>query len=212
MGEHGYRRAACKAPMLKTVAAAADAGAGPGPAPSPPEGHSQVLSRLFEQHNRTLVSFLINRLGNEAEAREVAQEAYVRILQLDQPGAVSFLRAYLFRTASNIAMDRLRHRSRTEHHRHAHLHDDAANLLCPERETLASEALDLLRQALHELPPRYRQAFLRHRFDDWSSSEIGREIGVNERQARNYIQRAAAYCRMRVDGTPREDAMRCLLP
>src|SRR5690349_21679683 len=47
------------------------------------------LTKLFEAHNRKLVSFLARRLGNEAEAREVAQEAYVRVLQLDQPGAVS---------------------------------------------------------------------------------------------------------------------------
>src|SRR5690606_37648629 len=64
--------------------------------------------RLFREHNRTLVLFLAARLKDEQAAREVAQEAYVKVLQLEQPGAVSFLRSYLFKVASNLAVDRLR--------------------------------------------------------------------------------------------------------
>ena len=53
----------------------------------------------------------MTRLRDEHEAKEVAQEAYVRLLQLDRPGAVSFLRSYLFKTAANIAIDRARQRA-----------------------------------------------------------------------------------------------------
>jgi RNA polymerase sigma factor (sigma-70 family) len=65
---------------------------------------------LYREHNRVLVRCLTARLRSEQEAKEVAQEAYVRLLQLQKPGAPSLLRAYLFKTATNIAIDRLRHR------------------------------------------------------------------------------------------------------
>lgn len=183
-----------------------------GESGDPDSRRAQVLSRLFEDHNRTLVSFLVSRLGNEAEAKEVAQEAYVRILQLDAPGVVGFLRAYLFRTAANIATDRIRHRTRVERFSEVYEGEDLVNNLGPERESCANEALDLLRNAIRELPPRYRRAFLMHRFEDAHASEIGARIGVNERQARNYVQRAVTYCRLRVDGCEREDAMRRVFP
>jgi DNA-directed RNA polymerase specialized sigma24 family protein len=77
-------------------------------AAAPPEGHAARVAELFREHNCTLVSFLKARLQSEQDAREVAQEAYVRLLQIDRPGAVSFLRSYLFRTAENLAIDRLR--------------------------------------------------------------------------------------------------------
>src|SRR5688572_644070 len=73
-----------------------------------------LVKRLFEEHNRTLVSFLHARLHCEQEARDVAQEAYVRLLQLDGHGAISFLRSYLFRIAENLAVDRLRERRSRE--------------------------------------------------------------------------------------------------
>ena len=56
-----------------------------------------LVGRLFREHNRSLVSYLAMRLRSVQEAKEVAQEAYVRVLQLQEPGAVSFLRAYLFK-------------------------------------------------------------------------------------------------------------------
>ncbi len=187
-----------------------DQGVDAGPAGS--EQCARELSRLFEQHNRTLVSFLMNRLGSEAEAREVAQEAYVRILQLHEPGAVSFLRAYLFRTAANIALDRVRHRLRAARLDEVHEEEDLTSHLSPEREASALQAMEALRRAVDELPPRYRHAFLSHRLEERSTGEIGRDLGVNERQARNYVQRAIAYCRLRVDGHPESDAKAKLFP
>ena len=67
-----------------------------------------VIERLFREHNEALIRFLRGRVGSRNEALEVAQEAYVRLLSLDQPGAVSYLRAFLFKTAANIAIDRRR--------------------------------------------------------------------------------------------------------
>ena len=69
-----------------------------------------AVSKLFRDHNRMLVGYLTSRLRSEQEAKEVAQEAYVRLLQLQDPGTPSLLRAYLFKTATNLAIDRLRHR------------------------------------------------------------------------------------------------------
>ncbi len=50
--------------------------------------------------------FLRHRVHSQHEAREIAQEAYVRLWKLDSPGTVSFLQAYLFKTAANIATER----------------------------------------------------------------------------------------------------------
>ena len=76
------------------------------------DGHAQRISRLFSEHNESLVRFLATRLHSVQEAKEVAQEAYVRLLSLDDSGAVSFLRAFLFKTAANLAVDRIRSRNR----------------------------------------------------------------------------------------------------
>ena len=70
--------------------------------------HAGLIERLFQEHNESLLRFLAARLGSRHEAREVAQEAYVRLLKLDTPGAIGYFRAFLFKTAANLAVDRVR--------------------------------------------------------------------------------------------------------
>jgi RNA polymerase sigma-70 factor (ECF subfamily) len=171
-----------------------------------PRGHVHALSHLFEEHNRTLQSFLVARLGNEQEAREVAQDAYVRLLQLHQPGTVSFLRAYLFKTAANLAVDRIRQRANRERLDRSGPERDFVDRLSPDRRLMAAEELAVLEQALRELSPAYRRAFILHRFEEWSTTDVARELGVQERMARIYISRAAIYCKLRLDGVPPSEA------
>src|SRR5437868_783418 len=124
------------------------------------------LGRLFHEHNASLVQVLRSRLRSDQEARDVAQEAYVRLLQLERLGAVNYLRTYLFRTALNIATDRLRSASvRTAAHSDP-LFDLGVDEISPERAALAEDELRSVAAALASLPPKPRDAFLMHRFAD----------------------------------------------
>ena len=71
---------------------------------------------------------------------------------------------------------------------------------------MATEELDTLEKALFELPHSHRRAFVLHRFEDWSTAEIARDLGVGERSARNYISRAAVYCKLRIMGLAAAEA------
>src|ERR1700730_8690219 len=114
---------------------------------------SQVVERLFREHNEALLRFLRGRVGSHNEAREIAQEAYVRLLSLDEPGAVSYLRAFLFKTAANIAIDRKR---RDEAHVRATeqpLFQDFADARTPERRVAGEQTLQRLQRLIAAMPP-----------------------------------------------------------
>lgn len=160
---------------------------------------SEAVTRLFAEHNATLLRFLKLRVRSDPEAREIAQEAYVRLLQLDEPGAISFLRAYLFRTANNLATDRLR---RIAVRREAHadpLFEPINDEIGPDRSLIAREQLHIVQEALDELPNHVRTAFLLHRLDGLSLRDVGARLNVSERSAYNYVVRAMIHCRSRLD-------------
>lgn len=165
------------------------------------ESRSALVSRLFHEHNQALIGFLLARVNSEQEARDVAQEAYVRMLELDTPGAVSFLRAYLFKTAANLATDRARQRAaqaRLNEHWLAPL-DGVSQAPSPEHATSARQELDLLRAFMQELPPRCREAFYLHRFHDRSVVQIAAQLRVTDRMVRKYLVQAFVYCRQRLN-------------
>jgi len=171
------------------------------------ECHTARIAALFREHNRVLVNFLLARLKSEQDAREVAQEAYVRLLQLDRPGAVSFLRSYLFRVAANLATDRLRQRAVRTGTESIELFDDLSEGRdATQLEVAAAEELALIQSCLRELPERWQDAFVRHRIHGESEVSIARRYGVSDRMVRNYVVQTLFYCRVRLDGATPEQA------
>jgi RNA polymerase sigma-70 factor (ECF subfamily) len=166
------------------------------------------VERLFRDHNDALIRFLTLRLHSRQEAREVAQEAYVRLLQLERPDVTSFLRAYLFRIAGNLAIDRLRRRTTETRFRESEgeqeLFDAPPDPLAVAEE---DERVSQVRGFLHELPDAVRDAFLMFRVEDLDQETIARRLGVSDRMVRNHITRALMYCRLRLDGLAPAQAM-----
>jgi RNA polymerase sigma-70 factor (ECF subfamily) len=160
-----------------------------------PRSRAELVERLFREHNEALVRFLLPRLRSYQEAREVAQEAYVRLLSLDEPGAVSYLRAFLFKTAANLAVDR---RRRDEVHARATelpLFHDFVDVRTPERRVAGEQAMQRLQRLIAAMPPKCRRAFVLHQFDGLDFASIAREMNISERMVRKYVVRALVQCR-----------------
>jgi RNA polymerase sigma factor (sigma-70 family) len=162
--------------------------------------HAITVSRLFRNHNRMLVNFLYARLKSKQEAKEIAQEAYVKILQLDNPGATSFLQAYLFRIAENLALDHLRQRRSRGRLDQLNCVDDIFSDLGPERTAIARQELALLARAVAELPPKCQEAFRLYKLEDRPLSDVATLMGISERMVRKHVYRALIYARLRRDG------------
>lgn len=164
------------------------------------QGASATLIRVFEECNVSLICLLRARLRCDQEARDVAQEAYLRLLEFDGLESVNHLRQYLFRTALNIATDRLRSATmRAAAHRDPVFHRHASEN-SPERSAIAQQELSIVQSALGRLPSKIRYAFLLHRMAEVSIGEIARMLGVSERTIRNYIVKALLCCREALDG------------
>ncbi|WP_083930853.1 RNA polymerase sigma factor [Solimonas variicoloris] len=163
------------------------------------KARSEMVRRLFQEHNRALIGFLIARLQSEAEAHDVAQEAYVRLLQLEQASAVSFLRAHLFTIAGNLAIDRLRQRRVRERNSPQDFFEDLLTRPGPDRTAIAQQEMGIIKQALRELPEKCRRAFMLHVFAGHSVQEIAAQMNLTDRMIRHYVARAMATCRQRLD-------------
>jgi RNA polymerase sigma factor (sigma-70 family) len=173
------------------------------PAASPPPAASKAdtidVERLFREHNAALLRFIGAKIGSEQEAREIAQEAYVHLLQLDQTVAVSFLRAFLFKTAANLTIDRLRQRSRRSHMTSMADLDFAVFELTPERQVSGEQAMAIIRAAVARLPAKCRQAFLLHRVYEMRMEDIAARMGIGVCMARRYVARGLEYVRQCLD-------------
>lgn len=160
------------------------------------------VEALFREHGRALVAFLQCRLGSLADAQELAQETWLRMLALERPEQVDSPRAFLFRIAANLAVDRQRMRKL----RDALPLDEAPEpppelhlAPMPERHVAASAQWRDLQEALRELPPKTSQAFVLHAIEGRDFEAIAQTMKLSARMVRYHVTRALAHCRARAE-------------
>jgi RNA polymerase sigma factor (sigma-70 family) len=182
----------------------------PDPAETADASRSEVVARLFREHNDALVSLLALQLRSQHDAKEVAQEAYVRLLQLDRSdGAIGLLRSYLFKIASNLAIDRLRHRTvrwRAAEAVKTDLFENFTPRNDIERGLIAREEIQFVSKALTELPIPCQRAFWMHRVQGATVAQIAGALNVTERMVRHHLSRALVYCQLRMSGASEAQA------
>jgi RNA polymerase sigma factor (sigma-70 family) len=169
------------------------------PGPENDKLRAVLIERLFREHNEALLRFLRGRVGSHNEALEVAQEAYVRLLSLHQPGAVSYLRAFLFKTAANIAIDRRRRHRYYDKVTERQLVVELAENRTPERQVAAEQTLRLLGNLIEAMPLKCRESFVMNQFHGLDAAPIAARLGITASMVRKYVVRALVHCRERMD-------------
>jgi RNA polymerase sigma factor (sigma-70 family) len=160
-----------------------------------------LVVEFYRQQHQALINYLQSKLGSTQEAYDVAQETYERLLNNDKTAAINNPKAFVFRVASNLAIDRIRQRKMRGDDEVGDF--DAAGLvspILPPDEQIENElTVAMVRMFISELPPKCRSAFLYYKFEEREYGEIANLLGVSESMIRKYVLRAMVYCRERLD-------------
>jgi RNA polymerase sigma-70 factor (ECF subfamily) len=163
-------------------------------------GDREGFRLLVERHSRALFRLAHRMTGNQHDAEDVVQEAFLRAYRrLDQFEDRSQVGSWLFRIASNCAYDLLRSRQRRD--RHLERDDDGlvearpASDAGPERLAEGADVRRGVRAAMDEMSDRERSAFALRHFEGWSIAEIAAALGLDESATKQSIFRAVKKAR-----------------
>jgi len=160
-----------------------------------------VNARLAERGVDTPVIAKIEKREAVADAEEIVQETYIRVLKLDDLSHLdSEVRRFLFRIATNLARDRFRQRKARAHD--AHVPFDMLELEgsseAPEEIVDWDAGMVVLKQALLDLPPRHRQVFLLHVTENMSYRTIAKHLGVSTKTVERDLAMVLELCQSRL--------------
>jgi len=146
--------------------------------------------------------------GREQRGREmedIAQDACVRALGLEQPEAVRDPVRYLMRVARNLFIDgrRRRQREMAVIRLLGETGSKAEVAFDPERILAGKQQLESVLAAIEALPPRCREAFTLHRFQGLSYAAIARRMGVRAGTVEKHIAEAMLKLARALPGTGR---------
>ncbi len=153
------------------------------------------LVSLFESHQsdlRRLIAHKFKKTPQDAE--DIIQDAFHNILHIENPETIENPKAYLYQTAANLALNRIR---KNRNHQHYLAAQDAEETydLCPERSVFARKDLERLERALEALPEKYRRTFLLSRVQEKSYREISEMLNIPESTIEKHIIKTLKYLR-----------------
>ncbi len=161
-----------------------------------PRVADSFVARLVADHGEDLVRFLARRARTVADAREVAQEVYVRLLRMDRKDRIRDPRAYLYRVAVNLLHEfELKRRSESDGLRGwtpEQLADDSAA-----RAESGAEAQLIgrkLGEVLSELSVKCRAVLIMHRRDGMTCDEIAARLNISRSMVKRYLGDGLRHC------------------
>lgn len=158
-----------------------------------PDWSRQIAAWADEWHD-DLVKFLARRTTTPADAHDLAQEVYLRLLRVDRLDLVRRPRSYLLRIAANLLHEwRLKARQSQVHQ--ADLLESLPSHEDPQADTAAALREERLTTELSRLSEPARIALTLQIRDGLSYEEIAVKMNVTPRMIKRYL--LAAFSRLR---------------
>jgi RNA polymerase sigma factor (sigma-70 family) len=157
----------------------------PPAADQPPRLRAEELGVWMAQYGPALRRFFRRRVG-PAEAEDMLQDVFLA-MSVRRGDPVDNVEGYLFRIAANLIAKR--------HGREASRAAFEALLetpegFSPERILMSKQEASQVLAAIKGLPPRTREAFIFHRFEEMTYPEIARRLGISVSAVKQLIARA----------------------
>jgi RNA polymerase sigma-70 factor (ECF subfamily) len=165
------------------------------------EPTSTVIERLFGEHRTKLHSFFRRRLRTSADAPDLVQEVYLRLLRVSDKEAIRNPLFYLYTVANNLVKEQ----AALDHRRAFGVDIEEA----PHHEALeTSPAFDShldtarraerLKEVLAQLRPKCRAALVLRFTHGLSYRAIAVHLGVSPQMAKKYAAQGLSHCQRRM--------------
>jgi RNA polymerase sigma-70 factor, ECF subfamily len=164
------------------------------------------LERAMEQYGKATYNFAYRLTGNDADASDLTQEAFIRVYRAWQsfkPGT-SFL-SWVYRIVTNLYRDELRRRKGRyqeeipQDNEPQHFGSGRALAVEPIEEYIEGYLSEPVSKALAGLTAEQRTIVLLADVEGCSYQEIGQIVGCSVGTVRSRLHRARGYLRKLVD-------------
>jgi RNA polymerase sigma factor (sigma-70 family) len=160
-----------------------------------------LVGRLFAEQRGALLRFFRQRIRSKADAQDLAQEVYLRMLRVRDEGAIRDPVLYLYTVANNLVkehavLDR-RQASGIEIEKIA-AHEQLEMLPEFDGELDLERRVARLRVVLKQLRPKWQAAVELYFTHGLSYREIAARLGVSPQMVKKYVAQALLHCRRRM--------------
>lgn len=154
-------------------------------------GRDAGMDVLYARHWGELCHYIKKHFGpGPPDPEDVAQDAFMRFVAIEDRQAIDNPRAYLFRTAHNVLVDEHRRLALRGASPVATEARPASDDRTPERVLVGREQLGILARTLRAMPAARSRSFLLNRLQGLSCAAIARMTEYSESAVKKHIDLA----------------------
>lgn len=155
------------------------------------------LESLYSEHHGWLYAILYRRLGNTADAADLAHDAFVRLLVKPRSfDGMRGARAYLGSVARGLCVDLWRRRDIEQAWLDTLASQPEGTVPSAEQQVIVLQALSDVDAMLRRLPENVASAFIKTMVHGMTGKEVAAQLNVSERTVRSYLSHAMLECIM----------------
>lgn len=165
------------------------------------DGRRNYWNQVLGQHGPGLSAFIRRRVRRAADASDLTQELYLRLLRADRGELIRNPEAYLYTVAVNLlreqsVLDRRWERAVDA----ADLPADPAlvDFRTPEEQVDRQARLSQVAELIETLPAKFQAVLILQYRDGLSYQEIAARLGVTTHAVKKYVMQGLALCRKRL--------------
>jgi RNA polymerase sigma factor (sigma-70 family) len=165
------------------------------------EPKPSLVERLFAEQRGALQTFFLRRIRAKADAADLAQEVYLRMLRISDQDAIRNPVHYLYTVANNLVKEHAvldRRRASGIDIDEAPPHAQLETLPEFDGELDARQRVVRLGIVLKQLRPKCRAALELRFTHGLSFREIAMHLGVSPQMAKKYVAQGLGHCRRRM--------------
>jgi RNA polymerase sigma-70 factor, ECF subfamily len=156
-----------------------------------------TFAHLFEEFSAPIYNYVLRMVGDADRAADITQDTFIKAYRkLDSLTDATSTRAWLYRIATNTAIDEIRRRRLV-----SPMGDDAGTFDRPDHRpgpealVMAGTLDERVQRALMRLRPNHRQCLLLSDMDDMSAQQIAEVMGMSYGAVRTLLCRARGEMR-----------------
>ena len=162
------------------------------------DANETLFAQLFDEYSSPIFNYVLRMVGDADRAADITQDTFIKAYRkLDTVTDASSTRSWLYRIATNTAIDDMRRRRMVrpmgdEAPAYANRPDPRPG---PEAQVMASTLDERVQRALGTLRPNHRQCLLLSDLEDMSAIQIGEVMGLSYAAVRTLLCRARGEMR-----------------
>lgn len=166
------------------------------------QGKVEAFQEVFKTFHADVCNYIYSIILDEDESKDIAQQAFIKLWEKRDTfhtfDKIAGVKAYIFKSAYNISMNRFKHNSVRERYENDERYILQSQFVDDFDNTFDIELGDEIKKAVESLPEKNKEVFQLRFFRGFDTQEVSNELNISKRTVETHVSKSFRLLRSKL--------------